>query len=106
MPINHQSLCIVLSMTIMSFAGGSETCFNLLKYNPPAFSYHLLELTPDFSLNGQSKDYNKSYMNYYDSIVPESDNNNISNSRFAIYARHSWYGWKEKPSGKLITTFR
>jgi hypothetical protein len=99
----------ILSAVSISFSADT-TCFNLMNYVPPAFKYHQLELTPQFSMNGQSS---KSHNNY--SISEESNNrtsaddhgNNSQNPTIGVQAQHSFYGWKGRTeweiSNSLVT---
>lgn len=103
MQVKYQLLSCILAITISSFSAETDSCFNLMNYNPPAFSYHLLEFKPFLSINGNSSNHkqNDLFTDPFPVNTVEDYRNHRSASNFDIMAHHSYYGWRGKTEWQI-----
>jgi hypothetical protein len=99
----HKISSIILLMALTSFAAGSDSCFNLLEYVPPAFNYHLLEIRPDFSIGATAGSRESREERYSQDTVFSTENfeNANSNPHFGISADYGYYGWKGRTEWEI-----
>ncbi len=99
----YKIIFIVFLMALTSFAAGSDSCFNLLEYVPPAFNYHRLEIRPDFSIGGTTSSRENREERYSQDTVfsTENSDNANSNPHSGISADYGYYGWKGRTEWEI-----
>ena len=87
-----------------SVSAGPDECFNLLRYLPPAFAYHRLEIMPRLSIwgNTSTRENTHNYSDYPDTLISVENSGTAYNpSELGFNAHYGYYGWKRRTEWEI-----